>query len=272
VRSARAFSDALRPTFYASVGQCARTCFAISVPEHAFDTCSPDELKTMVALFQRRFILFLMSMLCLACVARAQSGGGSVWMSGGVSETVALSIPQRAKALGDCLRVNTSRNADGSLTDTISGTTRDLTEVRIPVQIRSNTGYRLLAKAKAAGSNLSSVLVVGARPTGNLVFPEAVSVAAAFDGRRGANKLTPAGGYNRPKLSALSELLSGPRVSTGGTITSPHNALEVTLSVAVAPRAGGAGLSSCCFRPRPGAPSSCLANISLRRSSTLSRL
>jgi hypothetical protein len=198
----------------------------------------------MVALFQRRFILFLMSMLCLACVARAQSGGGSVWMSGGVSETVALSIPQRAKALGDCLRVNTSRNADGSLTVTISGTTRDLTEVRIPVQIRSNTGYRLLAKAKAAGSNLSSLLVVGARPTGNLVFPEAaeaINVAAAFDGRRGANKSTPAGGINRPKLSALSELLSGPRVSTGGTITSPHNALEVTLSVAVAPRAGSRG-------------------------------
>jgi hypothetical protein len=192
----------------------------------------------MAALLLRGFLLSLMLTLCLAGVARAQTGG-SVRMSGGVSETVVLSIPQGAEAPG--VLVNVSRNADGSLTVNISGTTRDLTEVRIPVQIRSNTGYRLSAAAKAVGSNLSSLLVVGARPTGNLAAAdaaEALSVAAAFDGRSGANS-SPPGGFNQPNLSTLSELLSGPRVSTGGTLESPQNAVEVVLSMAVEPQADG---------------------------------
>jgi len=137
--------------------------------------------------------------------------------------------------------VSTSRNAERSLTVSISGVTRELTELRIPVQIRSNTGYRLLAAARGGGANLSSLLVVGARPTGTLAAAdaaEAVSVAAAFDGRGGANQLTVAGG-NRPNPSALSELLSGPRVSLGGTLESPQNALEVVLSMTVEPQADG---------------------------------
>ncbi len=193
----------------------------------------------MAALSLRRFSLFLTLTLCLACVARAQTGGGSVRMSGGVSETVVLSIPQGSAPPG--VLVSTSRNADQSLTVNISGATRDLTELRIPVQIRSNTAYSLSAAAKAAGSNLSSLLVVNARPTGPLAAPgaaEAVSVAAAFDGRGGANQLTVAGG-DRPNLSALSELLSGPRVSLGGTLQSPQNALEVVLSLTVEPQADG---------------------------------
>lgn len=192
----------------------------------------------MAALFLRGFRLSLMLTLCLSGVARAQTGG-SVRMSGGVSETVVLSIPQGSEASG--VLVNTSRNADGSLAVNISGTTRDLTELRIPVQIRSNIGYRLSAAAKAVGSNLSSLLVVGARPTGNLAAAdaaEALGVAASFDGRSGANN-SPRGSFNHPNLSALSELLSGPRVSTGGTLQSPQNAVEVILSMAVEPQANG---------------------------------
>ncbi len=194
----------------------------------------------MAALSPRVFSLFLTLTLCLACVARAQTGGGSVRMSGVVSELVALSIPQATQTPVGVL-VSTSRNAERSLTVRIQGTTRGLTELRIPVQIRSNTGYRLFAKAQAGGSNLSSLLVVGARPTGNQVFhgaAEAVSVAAAFDGRNGADSSTSAGS-NRPNLSSLSELLSGPRVSLGGTLESPQNAVEVVLSVNVEPQAGG---------------------------------
>ena len=192
----------------------------------------------MPDLFQRRLGLVLAATLCLMCVARAQTGG-SVRMSGGVSETVALSIPQGAEASASGVSVNTSQNADRSLTVVISGTARELTEVRIPVQIRSNTGYRLFTKAQAGGSNLSSLRVVEARPTGSFVArdaAEALSVAAAFDGRRGAFNSNLPGGPGRPNLSALSELLSGPRVSLGGTLQSPQNALEVTLSPAIEPR------------------------------------
>jgi hypothetical protein len=194
----------------------------------------------MAAFSLRGFSLLLMLTLCLAVAARAQSGG-SIRMSGGVSETVALSIPQGAGAPG--VLVNTSRNADSSLTINIFGTTRGLTEVSIPIQIRSNTSYRLSAVARAGNSNLSRLLVVGARPTGTLAAAdaaEALSVAAAFDGRGGANQSTVVGG-NRANLSALSELLSGPRVSTGGTLQSPQNALEVVLSMTVEPQADGQG-------------------------------
>ena len=193
---------------------------------------------------QRSLSLLLMSVLCLAGAARAQSGGGSVRMNGEVSGTVMLSIPRGAEASGAGVRVSTSRNADGSLNVSLSGATREPTEVRIPVQIRSNTGYRLFAAARSGGPNLSSLLVVGARPSGSLVFPgaaEAVSVAAGFDGRRGADNSTADGGFNRRDFSALSELLSGPRVSVGGTPLSPQNAVEVVLSAAFEPQPGGEG-------------------------------
>jgi hypothetical protein len=190
----------------------------------------------MYALHKRRLTLLLMLMLCLTCVARAQSGGGSVRMSGVVSETVALSIPQWAEAPG--VSVNTTRNADRSLIVILSGSAHDRAEVRVPIQIRSNAGYRLFATAEARGAVLSSLLVTDARPTGTLVAPNAagaLSVASAFDGRSGVGSL------NRPDLSAPSELLSGPRVSTGGTMLSPHNALEVVLSITVEPRADTQG-------------------------------
>jgi hypothetical protein len=193
----------------------------------------------MATLLIRGLSLSLMLTLCLTCVARAQTGGGSVRMTGGVSETVALAIPQAAEAPG--VLVTSSRNADYSLTVNIYGNTRDLTEVRIPVEIRSNTGYRLSASSKAGGANLSSLLVVGAHSTGTLVAAgaaEAVSVAAAFDGRGGGDQSNVVGD-NRPKLSAPSELLSGPRVSTGGTLQSPRNAVEVVLSMTVEPQADG---------------------------------
>lgn len=180
-------------------------------------------------------------MLYLPGVARAQSGGASVTVSGGVSKTVALSFAGGAKVPGDRVRVTSGYDEERALTLTISGTTRELTEVSIPVQIRSNTAYRLLATAKSDGSNLSSLLVVNARPTGRLVAAdaaEALSVAGMFEARPGAGKLIPSDGFRPPSLSPTVELLSGPRVSLGGTLESPQNALEVTLSVAVEPREG----------------------------------
>jgi hypothetical protein len=190
----------------------------------------------MAALSPRRFSLLLLT-LCLAGVARAQAGG-PVRMSGGVSGTVAISIPRGAESSDNGVRVNISRNADQSLTVTIDGETRGSTEVRLPVQIRSNTSYRLSAAALVNGSDLKSLSVVDAHPTGNLVDALAVenlSVAAKFDAKPGVNKLTTAGSSNRPNLSSPSELLSGPRVSLGGPLQSPQNALEVTLSLTIEP-------------------------------------
>ncbi len=185
-----------------------------------------------------RLILFLIALLSLSASVRAQTSG-SVRMSGGVSGTVALTVPQGQDVPG--VRVTSTKNADHSLTVTLEGVTRRPTVVSIPVQIRSNIGYRLLVTAKSDGSDLSSLQVVRARPTGNSVFPgaaEALGVAPAFDGRGGAGGPTPASGFKRLNLSAPAELISGPRVSFGGTLLSPQNALEVTLSLAVEPLDG----------------------------------
>ncbi len=194
----------------------------------------------MASLPQRRLHLFLMSALCLCGAARAQSGGASVKMSGGVSETVALSSPRASNVSAEGARVTSRLNPDRSLSITLSGTARDLTRVSVPIQIRSNAGYSLLAAAKADGADLRSLSVVDASPTGGLVAADAaaaLSVAALFDARPGAVNLITADGFNHPDLSAPLKLLSGPRVSLGGLPGSPQNALEVTLSLAVAPRA-----------------------------------
>lgn len=188
----------------------------------------------------------LLIVLFLAGAARAQSAGGAVRMSGTVSGTVALSAAPTAKGEGadSGVRVTSVENADRSLTVTLSGTARELTGVSIPVQIRSNTAYKLFATAKSGAANLTGLLVVGTHPTGALAAPgaaESVRVAASFDGRGGDSKPPPAGTVNRPDLSAPTELLSGQHASAGGTLLSPDNAVEVTLSLAVEPRAGARG-------------------------------
>ena len=195
----------------------------------------------MAALPQRRLQLFLITFLCLSGAARAQSGGASVKMSGGVSEMVALSTPAGTSVSADGVGVTSSQTPDRHLSITFSGATHAPTRISIPVHIRSNAGYSLLAAAKADGADLSSLSLVDAHPTGGLVAADAVgalSVAALFDARPGAANVTPADGFNHPNLSSPVQLLSGPRVSLGGTPGSPQNALEVTLSLVVAPRAG----------------------------------
>ena len=193
----------------------------------------------MAALSRLRLHL-LITMLCLSGVARAQSGGAHVKMSGGVSEMVTLSSPSGANVSADGVRVTSSNAFGQSLSITLSGTARDLTRVSVPLQIRSNADYNLLAAAQVEGAGLSGLYVADAYPTGNLVAADAVgalSVAAIFDARQGAGKSIPAGGFNQTNLSSPVRLLSGPRVSLGGTQGSPQNALEVVLSLVVAPRA-----------------------------------
>lgn len=201
----------------------------------------PYQVKQMAARAQCKLILLLVLALSAPCVARAQSGSASVIIAGSVSETVALSYPQDAVASSDRVRITSSANPDRTLTLTLSGSARDLTEVRIPIQIRSNTSYRLFAAARTNGSNLSSLLLVDARPTGNLVTADgvaALSVAGIFDARRSANHLISDSCFNHPNLSSFVELLSGPRASLGGTMASQQNAVEVTLSLAIEPNAG----------------------------------
>lgn len=196
----------------------------------------------MAAPFQLRFQLLLVLTLCLSSAARAQSASGSVIISGSVSGTVALSLAGGSQASDESVRISSTHNPDESLTVTLSGASHRLTEIRIPVQIRSNTAYRLFVKATSRGSNLSSLSIVEAHATGNLVTADAVtalSVAGLCDGRQGSGKSVYGDEFNHPNLSFPLELLSGPRVSLGGTLASAQNGLEVALAVAVRPQANG---------------------------------
>ncbi len=196
----------------------------------------------MSFLTPQRLHLFLLTTLCLTGVARAQSGGASVTASAAVSETVTLSTEERAGTFADGVRVASAYKEGGTLVITISGAAHVPTRISIPVRIRSNTAYRLLAAAAADGANLVKLSVAGARPTGGLVAADAVealSVSSMFDTGSGVGMSAPTGGHKCPSLSSPLELLRGARISLGGALGSPLNALEVTLSAVVEPHAGG---------------------------------
>jgi hypothetical protein len=161
-------------------------------------------------------------------------------VSGGVGRVVVLSLGGAGESSGGEVSVASSRDPRGALVVTLSGATSSPAEVRLPVHIRSNTGYRLFAAAKAINSNPPRVLVAAARPTGKLVAADAVEgilVEGEFDGRPGVSEPASGARPNRPDLSTPAQLLRGARASLGGPPDSPHNAVEVVLSVAVEPRA-----------------------------------
>ena len=128
---------------------------------------------------------------------KAQS---SVTMKATVSEIVTLSV--------------SPTSAPSSIVSlTLSG---DDQIVRVPLLVRSNTGFKISATFEAKTAVLSELSVDDVRATGGLVSPQvvnAVHVNPRLD----------------PDLSQPLLVLSGPRVSIGGTLNSPNNALQVTL-------------------------------------------
>jgi hypothetical protein len=134
-------------------------------------------------------------------------------MRGTVSETVALSVAPNFNA--DVV------SSGSTVRLTLSST--DAEEIRVPLLVRSNSGFKLSvsSESQTAWTHLS---VVDARPTGSLVSPEVVNAL-----------VTPEIDLN---LSQPLLVLSGPRVSIGGTLNSPNNALQITLLIRMKPEAG----------------------------------
>ena len=90
--------------------------------------------------------------------------------------------------------------------------------VRVPLQIRSNTGFKISATFESKTVGLSELSVDDVRATGMLVSPQVVN----------AVQLNP---QLDPDTSQPLLVLSGPRVSLGGTLNSPNNVLQVTLVI-----------------------------------------
>lgn len=165
-----------------------------------------------------RHVFTLLGVLLLACASvEAQTKNSSVMLRGTVSETVALSVlPNSISGNVTIEGASSGRTVRLTLLDTESPV------IRVPLLVRSNTGFRISATFASDTAVLSDLTVVAARPTGNLVSPQIVN-ALEFD-----RQFVP--DVSQPLL-----VLTGPRISLGGTLQSPNNALQITLLIRVKP-------------------------------------
>lgn len=158
----------------------------------------------------------------------AQTGG--VTMKSTVSETVALSV------LPDSIQGDVVSSGN-TVRITLSGVETDAPVIRVPLLVRSNSSFKISAAVESNTAEVTQLSVTEVRATGTLVSPQAISafnVPRQFDVRgldestsSVPNPLDP----SRPVLVA-----SGPRVSRGGTLVSPNNALQITLLIRLKPQ------------------------------------
>jgi|SRR5215470_5138941 len=128
----------------------------------------------------------------------------SVTLKATVSETVTLSTPESMGAVSNLVRV------------TLPGS--DSAVIRVPLLVRSNIGFKITAVFESATAVLSELSVADVQATGRLVSPQIVNAVHAEP------QLNP--NTSQPLL-----VVSGPRVSLGGTLNSPDNALKITLLI-----------------------------------------
>ena len=170
----------------------------------------------------RRIFTLIAALFVVPVTVSAQTG--RVALQGRVSETVALSvagsIPGNIEVLSNGSTVRL----------TLSGSDN---EIRVPLLVRSNIGFKISAAFESQTAGLTQLSVIDVISTGALTSSQAVnglSVTPQFDPQRSTN--------DSLNLSQPSLVLSGPRVSLGGTLQSSNNALQVTLLIRVQPQPG----------------------------------
>jgi hypothetical protein len=99
---------------------------------------------------------------------------------------------------------------------TLSGDDAQPSVIRVPLLVRSNSSFTISAVFESQTAELIGLSVVDVHATGSLVSPQAVN---AVDKRREGDVV-----------------LRGPRISLGGTLNSPNNALQVTLLIRLKPQ------------------------------------
>ena len=151
----------------------------------------------------------------------------TVTVTGSVSETVALSIAPDA-AHGD-MQVLSSGS---TLRITLSGKGTGSSVFRVPLLVRSNSGFKISGNFESTTAVLTKLSVLNVRATGRLVSPEAIDKV-----------------HFQPEFHVSNPfvLFSGPRVSLGGTLNSPNNALQITLLIRVKSESVGGWLAHLTF-------------------------
>jgi len=154
-------------------------------------------------------------------------------MKATVSDVVALSVlPNSTNSSIETSAVSTGN----TVRITLSGADADVPVIRVPLLVRSNSSFKISAAVESNTAEVTQLSVVDARATGTLVSANAVSelnVPRQFDvrGLDSASSVENLLDTSRPVLVA-----SGPRVSRGGTLTSPNNALQLTLLIRLKPQ------------------------------------
>lgn len=169
----------------------------------------------------------------LAHEAAGQSGSGSVTIGGQVSPAVFLNVAPSAQLSADNFRVTHTQSNAQTVHLSISVARGEARLVSIPLQLRSNAGFKLSASAELSEASLSAMRVTGARATGRLVAADAVNAATQDAATDDAHANADA-----PRFTSSHTLLTGPRISLAGTHDTPSNALEVTLILEVRPHDG----------------------------------
>src|SRR5262245_55572493 len=182
-----------------------------------------------------RHHVFAVLVLLLFVPVCVEAQTSRITLQGTVSKTVDLSVlPNSTHGDVDVHIVSSG----SSVLITLSGNASQSPVIRVPLLLRSNSGFKISAVFESTTAELSQLSVVDVRATGALassLATNALDITPRFD-RRIDNPATTAllpTDVSQPLL-----LLSGPRVSLGGTLNSSNNALEVTLLVRVKPRSG----------------------------------
>ena len=164
----------------------------------------------------------LCALLCLFTVVllvRADVEAQTVTATGKVSEIVALSVGPSIHGNVDVDIVSGS-----TVRMTLSGTRANPTVIRVPLMVRSNTSFKISGIFESTTAQLTQLSVINVRAMGRLVSPEAVNNVEI-------QEQTELQDLEGPFL-----VLSGPRVSVGGTLNSSNNALQITLLIRVKPQ------------------------------------
>ena len=173
-----------------------------------------------------RVSALVVAMLPVPVFVEAQTG--QVTLKGSVGETVALSVgPDLNPGTAAVDVVRTGK----TLRITLSSDDSTASVIRVPLLVRSNSRFKISAKVESATTALTQLSVIDARATGTWVSPQAVSglnVSQQLD-LHGLQESSPL------DISQTLIVMSGPRVSLGGTLESPGNALKITVLIGVKP-------------------------------------
>ena len=162
-----------------------------------------------------RYLTLIAVLFLVPVCAHAQRGSATLQAT--VSETVVLSVlPNFTDG-----NINVF-SSGGAVRVTLSSAA---TEFRVPLLVRSNTGFKISADLESQTTVLTDLSVIDVRATGSLVSPEVVNALVRPEFTLNASQ---------PLL-----VLTGPRVSLGGTLQSPNNALQVTLLIRIQPLSPG---------------------------------